>query len=63
MSGGALTLSGIGPVGFPSLAALIQNGNLNLTLSTDQIAEVAGKAELGFPITWVSMLPRQQRHL
>lgn len=53
VSGGALTLSGIGPIGFPSLEALIQNGNLNLSLAEDQIAEVGGKAELGFPITSV----------
>jgi hypothetical protein len=56
VSGGALTLSGIGPIGFPSLETLIQNGNLNLTLSTDQIDEVGGKAELGFPITSVCLL-------
>ena len=51
MSGGSLATLGLGINGYPTIQALQDNGNFNLTINDAVFEELGGKAELGFPVT------------
>lgn len=51
VSGGALATLGIGLNGYPTVQALQENGNFNLSIDDAVFQELGGKAEQGFPVT------------
>lgn len=51
MSGGALSTYGLGINGYPTVQALQDNANFNLTIDDAVFQELGGKAEVGFPVT------------
>ncbi|KAG8880528.1 hypothetical protein FRB97_000698, partial [Tulasnella sp. 331] len=51
LSGGTIANTGLGVNGYPDLQTLIANNNFNLSISETALDQVAGKAELGYPIT------------
>jgi hypothetical protein len=51
VSGGSLATMVLGVNGYPTIAALQENGNFNLTINDAAFEELGGKAELGFPVT------------
>lgn len=54
MSGGSFAAAGLAVQGYPTLDTLIASGNLNNTANQTAFAELAYKAELGFPITYAT---------
>ncbi|KAG8845364.1 hypothetical protein FRB96_002522 [Tulasnella sp. 330] len=51
LSGGTIANTALGVNGYPDLQTLIANNNFNFSISPEALEQVAGKAELGYPIT------------
>ena len=55
VSGGSFAVVSMGVQGYPTLQSLLDNDNFNTTANDTAFAELGGKAELGFPITYVAL--------
>lgn len=51
VSGGSLASGGLGITGFPTVTELIETGRLNVSHNTAALAGLAGKREMGYPLT------------